>query len=122
MRITKSVTFDAAHYLDTDGHAEGEHPYARMHGHSFTLDVTLQGAPDPQAGWVVDFGDVTQALEEVREALDHRLLNEIEGLAAPTLENICLWVSRRLKPRFPELVEVRVSRPSNGEACVYAVK
>lgn len=122
MRITKSCTFDAAHYLSVAAPAADERPYARMHGHSFSLDITLEGAPDPETGWVADFGDVAQALEGVRAALDHRLLNEVEGLATPTLENICLWVAERLKPNFPALIEVKVARPSNGEACIYEVR
>lgn len=116
MRIVKSIAFDAAHYLDHDPAAR---PYARLHGHSFTMDVEIEGEPDPGTHWVVDFGDVADALEEIRAALDHRLLNEVEGLERPTLENICRWTATRLRPRFPGLVRVRVSRPSNGESCIY---
>ena len=47
------------------------------------------------------------------------LLNEIEGLKRPTLENICLWAAARLKPKFPGLKQVRVARPSNGETCIH---
>ncbi len=125
MRIVKSINFDAAHFLDqTDigpSASKDVRPYARMHGHSFKLDVEIAGEPDPQIGWVVDFGDVADALEDLRERLDHRLLNEVEGLEKPTLENICQWVANRLKPVFPGLVQVRVSRPSNGEMCIYDV-
>jgi len=119
MRITKSVTFDAAHFLETTSAEDAARAYARMHGHSFTLDVTLDGEPDPATGWVVDFGEVADALDHIKEALDHRLLNEVEGLEKPTLENICRWVARRLRSDFPGLRQVKVARPSNGEACIY---
>jgi len=119
MRITKSITFDAAHFLNVGTVEEAGRPYARMHGHSFTLDVTLEGVPDESTGWVADFGDVTVALETLRQALDHRLLNEVEGLTQPTLENICLWAAKRLGAQFDNLVQVKVARPSNGESCVY---
>lgn len=118
MRIVKSITFDAAHHLDCDPKARS---YSRLHGHSFTMDVEIEGEPDPETGWVVDFADVAEALEEIRAALDHRLLNDVEGLERPTLENICRWVAARLKPKFRGLRQVRVSRPSNGESCVYDV-
>ena len=124
MRIVKSVQFDAAHFLDQfdrDGtrlNPEAR-PYARLHGHSFTMEVEIEGAPGPETGWVVDFGDVAEALDDIREALDHRLLNEVDGLERPTLENICQWAAEKLKDRFPGLRSVRVSRPSIGEACVY---
>lgn len=116
MRIVKTVTFDAAHYLHVD---TDKRPYARMHGHSFSLEVAIEGEPDPAAGWVADFADVTEALEQIRALLDHRLLNEIEGLGPPTLENLCRFVADRLKPEFPGLRQVKVSRPSIGEACIY---
>lgn len=115
MRIVKSITFDAAHFLE-DG--PGTRPYARMHGHSFTLEAAIEGEPDPAAGWVADFADVAAALDELRDSLDHRLLNEVEGLERPTLENICRYAADRLRARFPGLRQIRVARPSNGEACV----
>ncbi len=118
MRITKSVAFDAAHYLDA---CPGGRPYARMHGHSFTLEATLEGEPDPKSGWVVDFADLAAALEEIRAELDHRLLNEVDGLERPTLENICAFAAARLSRRFGTLKQVRVARPSNGESCVLEV-
>ena len=119
MRISKTISFDAAHYLDVESDAR---PYARMHGHSFELAATLEGEPAPDTGWVADLGDLADALEEIRRDLDHHLLNEIEGLGRPTLENICVYAANRLKLRFPGLAEVRVSRPSCGEVCTLSVK
>ncbi len=116
MRIVKSISFDAAHFLDHDPQAR---PYARLHGHSFVMEVEIAGDPDPEAGWVVDFGDVEEALQKLRDKLDHRLLNEVEGLERPTLENICQWAAARLQADFPGLTAVRVSRPSNGETCIH---
>lgn len=115
MRIVKSVTFDAAHFLDVEA---GERPYARMHGHSFLLEATVAGEPGPETGWVADFADLADALEEIRRDLDHHLLNEIDGLSRPTLENICQYAANRLKAKFPGLAQVKVARPSNGEACI----
>jgi 6-pyruvoyltetrahydropterin/6-carboxytetrahydropterin synthase len=116
MRIVKSVSFDAAHFLEHDAQAR---PYGRLHGHSFVMDVTIEGAPDPEKGWVVDFAEVETALEEIRAVLDHCLLNDIEGLERPTLENICRWAAARLQGEFPGLRQVRVSRPSKNETCIY---
>lgn len=118
MRIVKSMSFDAAHFLDHDPEAR---PYARLHGHSFVMEVAIEGEPEDDTGWVVDFGEVAEAMQGLHDALDHRLLNEVEGLERPTLENICRWAAAKLRPRFPGLAEVRVSRPSNGETCVYTV-
>ncbi len=116
MRIVKSMRFDAAHFLNHDPEAR---PYSRMHGHSFVMEVEIEGEPGAETGWVVDFGDVNEALQELHDALDHRLLNEVEGLERPTLENIAIWAAARLKEKFPGLCAVRISRPSNGETCIY---
>ncbi len=118
MEIVKSFTFDAAHFLPTMG--EG-HKYAKVHGHSFRVEVTLEGEPDAAKGWVVDFAQVTDALEGLRARLDHHLLNEIDGLEVPTLENLARWIADELKTAFPGLKFVRVERPSIGEACRLAV-
>lgn len=116
MRIVKSIQFDAAHFLDGP---DVPAPYARMHGHSFVLEAEIIGEPDADHGWVADFSEVAAALEALRGELDHHLLNEIEGLSRPTLENICVWAAKRLKKQLPGLARVSVSRPSNGERCVY---
>lgn len=112
--ITKVATFDAAHYLP-DGPAQS--PYTRLHGHSFQVEATVAGAPQPPVGWVADLAELDQALRAVALELDHGLLNEKPGLASPTLENLCLYFAERLKARFPGLSRIRVSRPTIGESC-----
>ena len=116
--ITKAATFDAAHYF-----AEGpEHrPYSNMHGHSFRVEATVRGQPQEPVGWVADLADLDAALREVAGQLDHTLLNEKPGLERPTLEHLCLYFAERLKPVFPGLSKVIVSRPTIGESCAMTV-
>ena len=116
--ITKAATFDAAHYF-----AEGpEHrPYSRLHGHSFRVEATVRGPAQEPVGWVADLADLEGALKAVAAELDHGLLNEKPGLERPTLEHLCLYFAERLKPRFPGLSKVAVSRPTIGESCALAV-
>lgn len=116
-QLTKSVTFDAAHHLNQ---GPADHPYRRLHGHSFRLDVTVEDVPDAADHWVRDFADLAAAIEDVRARLDHSFLNDIPGLETPTLETICLWVANELRPALPNLVKVAVSRPSLGESCAMA--
>jgi len=116
IEITQEFGFDAAHYLT---HAAEGHPNRRMHGHSFYAEVTLRGEPDPEKGWVRDLGEVDAVLKEIRDGLDHRLLNEIEGLGAPTLENLARHIFVEAKAKLPEVVRVKLRRPSYGQACVY---
>ena len=104
--IYKEFTFEAAHRLPNV--PEG-HKCARLHGHSFQVRVTITGELDPVLGWVMDFADVKAACRGVHDQLDHRYLNEIEGLENPTSEVIAAWIWRELKPALPllSMVEVR---------------
>jgi len=81
--------------------------------------VTLRGEPNIATGFLRDFGQVNDALKQVRELLDHRLLNEVEGLENPTLENIARFIHARAKAALPEVVRVKVERPSYGQTCTY---
>ncbi|MEO9971270.1 MAG: 6-carboxytetrahydropterin synthase [Hyphomonadaceae bacterium] len=113
--ISKSVNFEAAHRLPS---GEKAGPYGRIHGHSFELEATLSGQVQPGKLWVEDIAVLTAALEEVAKELDHQLLNDIEGLAVPTLENILVWVSERLSVKVDHVSQVKLSRPSLKEVCV----
>ena len=112
--ITKAATFDAAHFLPL---GPDENRYRRMHGHSFRVEATVRGQADPSASWVLDLGDLEEALGSAARALDHSLLNEQPGLETPTLERLCVYFAAKLKPGFPGLVRIVVSRPSVGESC-----
>jgi 6-pyruvoyltetrahydropterin/6-carboxytetrahydropterin synthase len=114
IEITQEFGFDAAHFLDA-GAAENR----RVHGHSFYVEVTLSGEPDPSTGILRDLGEVKTALGDIGETLDHRLLNEIEELGPPTLENLARYIFRRAKEKLPQVSRVRIRRPSYGQSCTY---
>ena len=114
IELSQEFGFDAAHYL---GNSAPEH--RRLHGHSFYAEVTLRGEPNPATGFLRDLGDVDAVLKSIRAELDHRLLNDIEELGAPTLENISRFIFLRAKAALPEVVRVKLRRPSYGQTCVY---
>lgn len=114
IEISQEFGFDAAHYLG-NGAAENR----RLHGHSFYAEVTLRGQANPATGFLRDFGDVDRALKAIRENLDHRLLNEIEDLGTPTLENLARYIFLHARAALPEVVRVKLRRPSYGQTCVY---
>lgn len=117
MLIYKEFTFEAAHFLPS---AVPGTPNGRIHGHSFRVRVTLKGAPDADTGLILHLGEVQEALEGVRDKLDHRFLNEdVEGLALPTLEHIAMWIWGELMESLPLIDEVMVMRESCGEGCIY---
>jgi 6-pyruvoyltetrahydropterin/6-carboxytetrahydropterin synthase len=113
IEISQEFTFDAAHFL------EGAPEYRRMHGHSFYAEVTLRGEPDVATGFLRDLGDVNRVLADIRETLDHRLLNDVEGLGKPTLENLAKFIFQAAKARMPEVARVKLRRPTYGQTCVY---
>lgn len=117
MRIYKDFLFEAAHYLPSAAPGDAN---ARVHGHSFRARVIVDGEPDPTTGYVMHFDELSAAVADAQEALDHRLLNEVDGLSAPTLERIATWIWNRLENRVPGLAEVHVSRDSCREGCIYS--
>lgn len=118
--IFKEFTFEAAHHLAVNV-AEG-HPYAKLHGHSFKVAVFLRGQPKEGKDWLCDFGEIDRRVGEIRAELDHNYLNDIDGLAVPTLENISRWIWQRLDSVLPGLDRVLVRRGSCGEGCVYSAR
>lgn len=117
MRIFIDFNFEAAHHLPhsfPDGHVN-----QRLHGHSFRVRVSLQGRPDPKTGLIADLGTVKTTVDNAKDALDHRYLNEIAGLELPTLETIAIWLWRRIAPDLPALAEIGIYRDSCGEGCEY---
>ena len=114
IEISQEFGFDAAHYLG-NGAAENR----RLHGHSFYAEVTLRGQDNPATGFLRDFGEVNAALQAIREELDHRLLNDIEGLGVPTLENLARFIYARAKTALPEVARVKLRRPSYGQTCTF---
>ncbi|MGD9783688.1 MAG: 6-pyruvoyl tetrahydropterin synthase family protein [Hyphomicrobiaceae bacterium] len=116
MLIYREFNFEAAHFLPS---APLGHPNSRVHGHSFRARVTISGEPDPSTGVVLHFDDLSSAVADAREALDHRMLNDVEGLAAPTLELIAMWLWDRIANRVPGLAEIEIARDSCREGCIY---
>ena len=116
MELSYRFGFDAAHYF---AHFPAGHRNHGVHGHSFQVEVAVRGEPDVRTGFIIDFAQLEEACAELRSALDHRVLNEVEGLDKPSLENLCAWIWQRLAPRFPSLARVTVRRDSSGQGCVY---
>lgn len=115
MEIFKEFVIEAAHRLPN---VPPEHKCARLHGHSFRIQVVLSGPVGEESGWVMDFADLKEAFRPVHEALDHRYLNDIEGLTNPTSENLARWIWKRLRPDLPILARI-VVRETCTSGCTY---
>lgn len=112
--ISRAAWFEAAHHLAECSHDQG---YTHLHGHSFRVELTVSGVPSGPNGWVEDLADLKAALDEIRGQLDHKFLNDIEGLEKPSLERLCAWIAAFALPFLPKLSAVSVSRPSLNETC-----
>ena len=86
--MARSFGFEAAHRLPN---VPQGHKCRRLHGHSFRVELICEGEIDPNTGWLIDFADIKRAFEPVYARLDHRYLNEIDGLENPTSENVARW-------------------------------
>lgn len=115
MDIFRVFQIEAAHYLP---HVPAGHKCARMHGHSFQIEVHVSGEPGEHSGWVMDFADLKKAFQPLFEQLDHHCLNDIEGLENPTSENLARWIWARLAPALPGLSKVVVQETCNA-GCVF---
>jgi len=116
VELTYAFGFDAAHRFDAFPMG---HPNRRMHGHSFQVEVAVRGTPDPRTGFVVEFTQFETACGALRDTLDHRVLNEIEGLAQPSLERLSIWIWEHLVEKIPSLARVTVRRDSRSQSCTY---
>jgi 6-pyruvoyltetrahydropterin/6-carboxytetrahydropterin synthase len=110
MKITQAFSFEAAHRLPNVPPAHRCH---RMHGHSYRVELRLEGPVDPVTGFVIDFFDVEAVFAPLLAVLDHHCLNDIEGLDNPTAEIIAAWIWERVRPALPGLSAVVVYETPN---------
>ena len=110
VEIGKTFAFEAAHRLP---HVREGHKCGRMHGHSFTIEILLEGEVDSPSGWHRDYGDIDDAFAPLYARLDHHTLNEVAGLENPTSELLARWLWDQLRPSLPTLSAVTVH-----ETCV----
>jgi 6-pyruvoyltetrahydropterin/6-carboxytetrahydropterin synthase len=118
VELRKTFQFEAAHLLP---HVAEGHKCRRLHGHSFVVDVVVEGECDPKLGWLMDYADISAAFKPIHDQLDHYYLNEIPGLENPTSENLAAWIWERLRPSLPLLKEIVVAETCMSR-CVYSGK
>lgn len=106
--LCKQFDFDAAHFLPR---VAADHKCRRLHGHTYRVDVVLCGQPD-ENGMLIDYADVAEAWSPVDAMLDHRCLNDIEGLENPTTEVLAQFIVAMLVDALPLLDHVRVYESS----------
>jgi len=98
VRLVHEFRFEAAHRLPQV--PEG-HKCARLHGHSYKIEVAVAGPVDERTGWFIDFQVLFDAWRPLHDVLDHHYLNEVPGLENPTSEIMARWLWEKLAPSLP---------------------
>jgi 6-pyruvoyltetrahydropterin/6-carboxytetrahydropterin synthase len=120
LEISKQFRFESAHTLHRDADAATVREASkRIHGHSYRAEVVVRGEVDAKTGMVLDFGVLERAIEDARSGLDHHFLNEVSDLGPATMENLSIWIWRKVAANCAGLSRVTVHRDSTGEKCSY---
>jgi 6-pyruvoyltetrahydropterin/6-carboxytetrahydropterin synthase len=112
--IWKEYRFEAAHRL---AFLPETHKCHALHGHTYVVRLTVTG--EMMGPWLLDFSQLSSIWEQVCDKqLDHRYLNDVEGLSEPTAEVIANWIAQRVSLALPPrltLSEVEVREtPTSG--------
>ena len=105
VRLVHEFKFEAAHKLPK---VPVTHKCHRLHGHSFKIEVAIEGPVDESTGWFIDYGVLYDAWKPLHDQLDHNYLNDVAGLENPTSENLARWIWDRLKAAIPSVMRVTV--------------
>lgn len=112
--LSQRFHFDSAHTLKRQIEAASSR---RVHGHTYTAEVTVGGTPGADSGMVVDLGHLRREIAVIRDKLDHHFLDDVPGLEKPTLEGLCAFLWTEFSAVFPGLVRISVGRDASGDRC-----
>lgn len=119
MRVCRRATFNSAHRLFradwTDEKNEeifGKCNNPNFHGHNYVLETWVEGAIDPETGYVIDLKVLKDIIHrEVTDKFDHVNLNldckEFENLI-PTAENISFVIWNLLRNKIDSKFKLSV--------------
>ena len=97
VELIKTYQFEAAH-------SRG----GKLHGHSYIIEIKCAGKCDARLGWLVDYGDITNAFDPIYRMLDHWRLEDVEGLQDTSIAGVEAWLHARLSGVVPQYHSVRV--------------
>jgi 6-pyruvoyltetrahydropterin/6-carboxytetrahydropterin synthase len=93
MVVSKLFAFEAAHWLP-------RHPgkCRRLHGHSYQVEVKLEGPVVEETGFVLDYGDLKAMVQPTIDLWDHRLLNSFINYSSA--ENIAAHLAHMIRAKM----------------------
>lgn len=89
MKLGIVTHFDAAHSLP-----KYEGKCRNVHGHTYTLEVIIEGEVDSETNFVIDYLELKKIIGDIINKFDHTYLNDL--LAYPTCENIVIFIKEEL--------------------------
>jgi len=114
--LTVEDTFHAAHALR--GY---EGPCENLHGHTFKVQVFVQGNKLNPLGLMIDFKELKAKLGEIISEFDHKLLNDIRPFDKknPSSENLAKDIYFKFKEKVPAISKVTVWESPTSSASYY---
>ena len=92
-RIGKLFTFSSAHFLPQTA---DDHPCRKLHGHNYRVELVFEGECDAEKGWLIDYREIKKTWRsDIKQQIDHVVLNDVEGLENPTAECVASWILNR---------------------------
>src|ERR1044072_8651571 len=76
-----------------------------LHGHNYKIEIYARGEKCNTSGWLIDFGDLKKAADEIVHYLDHRNLNELPPFDEelnPSAENLARYILEYLASRVDD--------------------
>ena len=117
MIVYRTFRFHAARHLPK---LSDNHICKQIHGHTFNLNVHINGKVNPITGFVIDFFDIDKIVNtNILSKIDHKLLNDIPDLSNPTSENLCMWIWDILVNRIDGLSKIILSE-DHGTGITYS--
>lgn len=108
--LTRRYTFSAAHKLWSEAFSEVENQRhfgkcVNLHGHNYTLDVSIAGTPAPETGMITDLAGLDAVVQvQILEHVDHTWLDAdvpfLTGMLS-TVENLAQVFYERLSSEMP---------------------
>ncbi|HUV30590.1 MAG TPA: 6-carboxytetrahydropterin synthase QueD [Acidobacteriota bacterium] len=115
VKLSKQFHFEASHRLD---HLPPEHPCHELHGHSYRVEVEVAGEVSETTGFLIDYHDLKRIVQPVIDRLDHKNLNDVDGLELTSTEYVSRWLWERIKPGLPILSRITVYETATSK-CEY---
>ena len=127
----EGLTFDASHY-----NVGVSSECMNLHGHTYRVDVEVEGEIDPESGMVIDFDILKKVVKEVISEYDHKIVmpakdlskariegpfnTSIKAIDYPqaTTEYIALDIARKIRDKLGLSVKVKLYEGSRNYVVV----